>query len=310
MDNNNYGQDYGQDYGYDYGNDPGAPKNKSIKGYQIIIIVLAVILGALSFLYYNQMNTLKQEYAIERDTLTNRLMSLRDDYDDLRTENDTIAANLEIEKLRADSLLQSLQKERSWSRQKIKQYESELGTLRAVMQTHVKTIDSLNTLNERLIKENLGYRSQVSTQARRIAAAEEKAEELSTKIRKGQVILARDISMTANSKSDKEVAKASRAAYLSVNFVLSANELADHGTRSIYVRITGPEGYILANSNGAVFNYEGENLTYSAMREVEYVGRDFPVRIYYDGGGITSGKYSVQIYMDGFLIGSTEVMLK
>lgn len=307
MDNYNYGQDSGQDY--DYG-EPGAPKNKSIKGYQIIIIVLAIILGALSFLYYNQMNTLKQEYAIERDTLTNRLMSLRSDYDDLRTENDTIAANLEIEKYRADSLLESLAKERNWSRQKIRQYEKELGTLRAVMQTYVYQIDSLNTLNKRLIQENLDYRHQVSTQARRVAEAEEKAQELSTKIRRGAVVLARNISIRALSNSDKEVTKASRATRLRVDCVLSSNELAEHGSRPIYVRITGPEGYILGNPAGAVFEYEGERWTYSAMREVDYTGKDLDVSVFYSGAGITSGKYAVQIYMDGYLIGSSEVILK
>lgn len=308
MDNYNYGQDYGQDYD-DYGGN-GVPAKKSMKGYQIIIIVLAVILAALSFLYYNQMNTLKKEYAIERDTLTNRLMSLRSDYDDLRTENDTIAANLEIEKYKADSLLESLKKERSWSRQKIKQYENELGTLRAIMQGHVKTIDSLNTLNERLIRENLDFRHQVTTQAKRVAAAEEKAEELSTKIRRGAVVLARNIAMVAIGNSNKEVAKASRAAHLRVDCVLSANELADHGPRSIYVRITGPEGYVLGNPLGAVFDFEGEQWTYSAMRDVDYKGKDLDVSLYYTGAGIVSGKYSVQLYMDGYRIGSTEVVLK
>lgn len=297
------------DYGNDYGNEPDVPK-KSIKGYQIIIVVLAVILAGLSFLYYNQMNTLKKEYAIERDTLRSRIQDLVSDYDDLRTENDTIAANLEVEKYRADSLLQSLQKERSWNRQKIQQYEKELGTLRAVMKTYVGQIDSLNTLNKRLIQENIDYRQQVTTQARRVAEAEERAEELSTKMRRGSVIRARDIAIRALSNNDREVNRASRAARLRVDFVLSSNELAEPGPRSVYVRITGPEGYILANSAGAVFDFEGEKKTYSAMREIDYQRQDLGVSVFYNGTGITSGKYAVEIYMDGYLVGSTEVILR
>ena len=54
--NNNYQQDYNQ--GYNQGYDPGyggyppqqTPPQKSIKGLKIMIVILAVILGALSVL--------------------------------------------------------------------------------------------------------------------------------------------------------------------------------------------------------------------------------------------------------------------
>ncbi len=298
---------------YDYGTDPdygAAAPNKSIKGYQIIIIVLAVILAALSFLYYNQMSTLKQEYAIERDTLTNRLTNLMYQYRDLESENDTINKYLDLERERADSLLESLTKERNFSRAKIRQYEQELGTLRTVMQGYVKQIDSLNTVNERLIAENVNYRHQVTTQRLRADMAEEMADELLTKIRRGAVIRVRDIAIVALSSNDREVTRANRAARLRVEFTLSGNELSEPGNRAIYVRITGPDGYVMANSSGSMFEFEGEYRTYSAMREVDYQNQDLPVSVYYNGTGITSGRYAVEIYIDGYLSGSSEIILR
>ncbi len=299
--------DYGTDQ--DYGTNPAG--NKSIKGYQIIIIVLAVILGALSFLYYNQMNTLKKEYAVERDTLTNRLTNLMYEYQDLRSENDTINHYLDIERERADSLLESLTKERNFSRAKIRQYEQELGTLRAVMQTYVQQIDSLNTVNKRLISENVTYREQITTVRARAEMAEERADELSTKLRRGAVIRVRDIAVAALSANDREVSRANRAARLRVDFTLSANEVADPGSKAIYVRITGPDGYVMANSTGAMFEFEGEYRTYSAMREVDYDNnKDLGVSVFYNGTGITAGRYAVEIYIDGYLSGNTEVVLR
>ncbi len=294
---------------YEYGQETPSPQ-KSIKGYQIIILVLAVILAALSFLYYNQMSGLKRDFAIERDTLTNQLLALRGDYDNLRTENDTIARNLGIEREKADSLLQQLAKERSYSRATIRKYEKEIGTLRSVMRNYVHQIDSLNTLNKELITQNADYRQRVTSERLRADMAEEKAEELSTKIRKGSVIRARDIAIRVLSSSDREVTRASRAARLRVDFVLSSNELATPGERNVYARIIGPDGYILANAANAVFEYEGDMISYSATRQIDYQNQDLGVSLYYNGGGITAGKYVVSIYMDGYLIGSTETLLR
>lgn len=296
------------DYGYEYEEQP--QPQKSLKGYRIIIIVLAVILVAVSAMFMLQTNDLKKTFAIERSQLTSEIASLVTQYDSLRTENDTIAYNLSIERSRADSLLQSLTKERSLNRAKIAQYEREIGTLRGVMRNYVNQIDSLNTLNKSLVAQNATMRQQVASQRLRADKAEEKAQEQEVILRKGSVVRARDITLTALRGNDKEVTRASRAERLRVDFVLSANELAKPGSRYVYVRITGPDGYILANPTNDVFEYEGEKRTYSASREIDYQLEDLPVGVYYNGGGITDGKYHVEVYMDGYLVGSADLVLK
>ena len=55
------------------------------------------------------------------------------DFDDLQLSNDTLSLQMGIERQRADSLMQRLKQERSWSLAKIKQYEKEVGTLRTIM---------------------------------------------------------------------------------------------------------------------------------------------------------------------------------
>ncbi|MCC8088193.1 MAG: hypothetical protein LIO79_02870 [Rikenellaceae bacterium] len=287
--------------------------DNSIKGYKIIVIILAVILAALTYLYFTQVKELKgdrQELMVQRDTLVNRLTGIMTDFDSLKTENDTISANLLIERQRADSILQKLQQERSLSYAKINQYEKELGTLRTIMQNYVRQIDSLNTLNQTLIQENLTYRRNENELKLRASMAEERAKELDVKVQQGSVILARNIALLALNNNDKEVTRANRAARLRTDFVLTANELATPGDRTVYVRIIGPDGYLLANSSDNVFDFEGERLAYSASRSIDYQNEDLGVNIYYNGGGITGGKYSVSVYMDGKLIGTNEIILK
>ncbi len=294
----------------DYSQDKITGKNKSIKGYQTIIVIMAVILVALSLLYFRQVNNLKADFAVERDTLTNRFTALMGEYDNIKTSNDTISFQLSVQRGKADSLLQRLQRERSFSASKVKAYEKELGTLRTVMRGFVHQIDSLNTLNKKLITENIDIRRQISTVQQRADAAEERAGEMEVKIRKGSVIRARDISLVALSGSDREVTRASRAARLRVDFTLAANELAIPGQRNVYAQIKDQNDYLIANSGNSMFDFEGDRLVYSATREVDYQNLDLSVSLYYSGSGITAGKYKVLLYMDGYQIGSNEVILR
>ncbi len=311
MEENNRGYDPSEFEDDDY--QPQSDPGKSIRGYRIVIVILSVILVALSILYFSihrqQMidNELLQS---DRDSIQNDLGRLMDDYDNLRVTNDTITANLNLERSRADSLMTRLKKERSWSLAKIKQYEKEVGTLRTIMRGYLHQIDSLNSLNKQLIKENVGFRKEISSAKLRAEVAEEKAAELNNKVRVGSVIRARDIRLTALNDRSKEVSRIKNAERLRTDFILTANELASPGDRTIYVRITSPDGYVLTTEAMPTFEYEGERLSYSASRSVDYQNQDLPVGIFYNSTGFAAGTYKVQLYSDGFLIGSAEVAMR
>jgi hypothetical protein len=165
-------------------------------------------------------------------------------------------------------------------------------------------------LANKLANENVEYRRQVNTERRRADMAEEMVQELDVKVRRGSLILARNIMLVALNNNNKEVTRANRAARLRTDFVLTANELAQPGERTVYVRIIGPDGYVLANSSNATFEADGERMTYSASRTIDYQNQDLDVYVYYNGGGIAAGKHSVSVYLDGQLIGSNEIILK
>ena len=189
------------------------PDQNSIRGYRIVIIILSVILVALSALYYGihrQQMRDNELLQADRDSIQSDLGRLMTDYDNLQISNDSISANLTIERERADSLMTRLKKERSWNLAKIKQYEKEVGTLRSIMKSYVRQIDSLNTLNKKLIKENLSYRKEISSANLRAEMAEEKAAELDNKVRIGAVLRARDISLTALNVRQERLAPACR----------------------------------------------------------------------------------------------------
>ena len=268
-----------------------------------------MILVALSALYFRIHRQQQAEYVLleeDRNKIQNDLDSLIVSFDDLKIQNDSIAANLD----EANKLMEQLKNERRLNYAKIRAYEKEVGTLRTVMQGYIRQIDSLNTLNKKLANENVNYKKQISTAQLRAEMAEERAEELNNKVRVGAVIRARDIRLVPLNAKDKAVTRVKGASRLRTDLVLAANELAEPGQKTVYVCITSPDGYVLSTPEAASFTFEGEPKIYSAAREVEYTNSDLEVSVFYNGSGFTAGTYHIELYTDGRLIGSTDVALR
>lgn len=303
-------------YGYnpaeeddDYYDEPAVEQDKSIRGYRIVIGILSVILVAISLLYFSihreQMRD-NQLLAADRDSIQAGLNGLILEYDSLRYQNDSIAESL----TKATELVEQLKQERRWNYNKMRQYEKELGSLRTVMRGYIRQIDSLNTLNKKLITENVGYRKEISSANLRADMAEERSAELENKVKVGAVIRARDIRLTALNHNSREVSRIKNADRLRVDFALSANELATPGNKAIYLRITSPDGYVLTTEAMPTFEFEGAALSYSAMREVDYQNADLEVGIYFNSSGFAPGTYKIELYMEGRLIGTNEIAMR
>ena len=67
---------------------------------------------------------------------------------------------------------------------------------------------------------------------------------------------------------------------------------------------------MLSSEGAPTFDYEGERLSYSAQRSIDYQNEDLAVGIFYNGSGFTAGKYTVQLYAEGRLIGSSEIVMR
>ena len=275
-----------------------------------MIIIMAVILVALSAIYFMQVKQMQEDFAIERDTLTSQLTSLLNDYDTLKTLNDTLSVHYEGERQKADSLLQTPAEGAPSELCENPRIREKMTYMREVMTGYIRQIDSLNTINKKLVSENSSIRKKNPglPPARRVGRGEIAG--VVDEGAAGSVIRARDIRLVALSKSDREVSRANRAERLRVDLVLVGNELSTPGERNVYTQIIGPDGYPLVNGSNALFDFEGSSITYSAMRSVDYQNNDLNVSLFYNGPGITSGKYQVEIYTDGHMIGSSEISLR
>lgn len=288
---------------------------RSIKGLKTMLLIAAILLlpaAYFSISYIVKYRSIKEDYAIvesarqlfeEQNALLRRdAESLVHELEELKDRNDTMM----IKYQEAVTMLEQLQKERTYNYNQLAKYKKEVETLRGVMKGYLRQIDSLNTINSNLQAENVAYKKEITTAQLRADVAEERADELGTKVRIGSVIRTSAVRIVALNDNSKEVRRIKQAARLRVDFELTANELAEPGEKSIYICITAPDGYVLSSEDMILFMYEGEEMMASAVRKVDYENQSVPVSIYYDGTHFEKGTYRVDIYIDGRHSGSQE----
>lgn len=89
------------------------------------------------------------------------------------------------------------------------------------------------------------------------------------------------------------------------------NKLAKAGSKDVYVRIMRPDGAVIAYSDADLFDFEGQQIVYSARRQVEYENKDLDVCIFWDNNNqLAMATYTVDIFTDGHLIGSGSFTVK
>lgn len=289
-----------------YGGGSGPMKTIAI----VLGAVAAVLLIVLIVMWISK-NSLVKELKLDKENLTSELMALQGDYEALSTTNAEINDSLLVEKEKVEQLIDRLKKTEATNRAKIRQYEKETGTLRSIMKSYIKQIDSLNTLNTNLRNEASAARKDAQESRRQYENLRSTTDQLSAKASAGSVVKARGFNMVAINSSNKQTDRSSRAAKLKTCLSLIENTIADHGYRTIYIRIKGPDGVLLADSEDNVFTCEGQRMIYSASREVDYQGDEVEICIYFaNPSGFTKGVYTVDIYSSETKLGSTDLLLK
>lgn len=286
-------------------------KNSGLKKIMIALIVLAVILAAaLAFIWIQKAN-LVNELELEKDDLTEQIVALQADYQNLSSEYDIINAQLDSSREEVSQLVEKIQKTEATNRSKMRQYERELGTLRSIMRNYIVQIDSLNTLNQQLTAEANAARQEAAESKRANQELTQQVESLTGQVAAGSVIKARGLRIEAYNSSDNITDRSSRVVRMLTTLSLVENELAPKGPIRVYIRVKDPEGILLVNDNQQSFTFNGEPMVASASREVDYQGNEVELSIYLnDIPSYTKGIYTVEAYTTQSLLGTAEVLLR
>ena len=187
-------------------NQAPVPPQKNKSGLMFILFLVIALLAVVTFLYINQRQTTDEIRTVlteEKDSLQSHLIQLRTGYDDLMTDNDSINTQLIIEKEKIDDLLAEIKTVKAINYSKIKQMQNELGTLRAVAKSYVRQIDSLNTMNQELVAENILVKNEIMAAKSVNVELEEQNKDLSGKVELASALRTENLEATPLNKRGK-----------------------------------------------------------------------------------------------------------
>jgi hypothetical protein len=81
--------------------------------------------------------------------------------------------------------------------------------------------------------------------------------------------------------------------------------------KTVYVRIIRPDDLVLASSASNIMEVDDEPDGLHIRREINYENMDIDACIYFDDdGSLIPGNYKVEVFTDGYQIGSSEFSLR
>jgi len=246
-----------------------------------------------------------QELAeLDKQEMENDYERLSLQYSEMMTQinNDSIIAQLTQEQMRTQQLLQELKNVKASDAREIARLKKELATVREVLRSYIRQVDSLNQVNMSLMAENDRVKDALAQSNQANEGLRQEKQNLTEKVAIAAQLDATGIQMQLLNKRQKTAKKIKDCKTIQVNFTISRNVTAENGNRTLYVRIQTPAGQVLTAGS---FPYENRQLEYSMKKVVEYAGEEVGVQTFWQVGEyLEAGQYRVSIFADGNMIGS------
>jgi hypothetical protein len=291
--------------------------------YLIIIAILSALCGVLGWQYTVQKNraekeiVIKEQVIVERENVKSDLVELREQYAELQTNDASLQKELDEKRAQIEELIKEAEKHKG-DAYYIAKLKKETETLRQIMKGYIKTIDSLNTLNQNLIVEKNQVTKELGMEKDKTNQLTKEKQDLQGVVNiasalKTASVKASGVRFKSGGKKEDETNKAKRVEKLKVVFTVTVNELAKKGERTMYIRVMTPDGKELssAEDGSSTVKFNGAKGFYAGKEEITYNGQEMMVKV------LTAkkddwipGKYMIQVISDELVIGETTVTLE
>jgi flagellar basal body-associated protein FliL len=312
-------------------NNTPPPKQKNNKQNLIIGLLVAALLGAGGYIFY--LNNKKNETQQKVENTTTILEQTTADKELLQTQFDAVSYRLDsMSGLNANLATQIASKDGQ-----IAKLKDELRTLLSKAKKGEATAQEL--ARAKAIIEELN--AKVNDMATQIASLKENVATLTNE--KAEAIVARDAEVSKNqvltdekkkleetvdigstlradefdiaginvkgSGKEKESKRVNHIDKLKISFRIGENKITKTGEKELYMVITQPDGSPLAVEalgSGRFTSREGQDIIYTKKVNINYTqGQSQHVATYWEQeGDLKSGTYNIDIYQNGFKIGS------
>ena len=281
----------------------------------VAVLVILALVGIVAWLLMankglEQEKEEMQELArLDKQEMENEYERFTLQYSEMMTQinNDSIIEQLTQEQMRTQALLEELKRVKDNDAREIARLKKELATVRDVLRSFIRQVDSLNQVNQALVAENTQVKDELAQSNRVNLGLQQERQSLKEQVAIAAQLDATGINLLALNKRDKASKKIKDCKTLQVNFTIARNVTAQTGNRTFYVRIQTPSGSVLT---AGTFPYENKQLEYSMKKVAEYTGEELSLQTYWTVNEyLEPGDYRVSIFAEGNMIGSRKLTL-
>ncbi|WP_044173816.1 hypothetical protein [Flectobacillus major] len=200
---------------------------------------------------------------------------------------------------------------------KIKEYENFLAVkdddIRKLKEENGELVARTKTLEsekQEVLNENTGLKTEKATLTKTVADYTEQNEELKRKVTIASAMKATNVevfALASNGKlRDGGRYKASKIDRLKISFVLASNPVAEKNVKDVFIRVLDQNGAVISTDGTAgILQYDGKEVGYTVKQAIPFENNDQKVDVIYSkGSAYKSGKYSIELYSEGFKIGT------
>ncbi len=305
-------------------------KSKTNGALLAALIIMTGLAGVASYLYFDEKKVAEnQEVTISERV--EELSTTRVKLDSISTALDAKIAEVqklggdvsELQKVKAQleddkaSLKRGNRISLAKYEAKIKQYEAFLIEKDTLISNLQRENVTLATNVKVLDEENSGLKTERQRLADSVTTVVSKNEELTTKVTRAAALKAQNVKVFAvNSRGkvkEDDSYKAKRLDKIKLVYTLLDNPLTKEEPKDVYVRVLDPSGAVvsdMANGSGT-FSVDGNETIYTTKQTVNYTNNGKNVELLYTRGiPYKAGKYTVELYSEGFRIGQGEFAIR
>ena len=282
-----------------------------------LVAALAVVSILLVFLNVQQKTEIKEiveQMEFEKEQLEDEYEELAVQFDGYQTQdihNDSLVELLSQEQQRVQDLLEELRITKVTNARRIAELKKELATVRQVMVGYVHQIDSLDRTNKKLVAENQQVKKQYQEVARQAQQLEEERTQLAEVVSRASMLEITHFEMVPLNKRDRKTTIYNQIQKLQFDYTVGRNITNKPGVKTLYMRLTRPDGEIMQKSVSDVFRFENSEIAYSVSKDFEYAGEEISGSLYWLVEEILQiGWYNADFFVDGELIGSFPFQIK
>lgn len=295
------------------------PKKGNSRAHVFYIIIILLLLGGSGYLY-----TLYTDSVEQIATITENINQVTHEKEVLYGELDSL--EVEIEKYigvnaKLDSVLLEKQEEITKIRgilrsqqadiREVKSLRNQIAVLKQTAKEALEENHKLKFQVDSLEKVSTARQRHIDTLEIMDFEKTRKLDSLTEKVQIGSAIRVGELRIEPYNRRGKEMTRARRVDNFIIKGTMLKNFLAEAGTKTIYVRVTAPNGVVLTSSPDNQFEYDGNTIMFTERREISYQKEDTPFEIYYDASSdnLDEGVYRVVVFSNNKEIGKTQITL-